>query len=65
LQLDGEGYTLELDYNSIKISPRIEFIEVTDERLKSYWPEGVTRIVFEILNPKLIGKSELVIRDLM
>ncbi len=65
LQLDGEGFTLALDYNSKKVSPRIEFIEVTDERLKSYWPEGVTRIVFEISNPKLTGKSELVLRDVM
>jgi hypothetical protein len=63
LQLEGDGFTLALNYSTKKVSPKIEFIEVTDSRLKRYWPEGVTRIVFEIINSKLIGKNELIINE--
>lgn len=59
LRLDGEGFTLALKYNPKKVTPKIEFVEVTDGRLKRYWPDGVTRIVFELQNPGLKGKNEL------
>ena len=65
LQLEGDGFTLALYFNTKKVSPKIEFIEVTDGRLKRYWQEGVTRIVFEMINPKLKGKNELVINEIL
>ncbi|WP_020527734.1 heparinase II/III domain-containing protein [Flexithrix dorotheae] len=59
LQLEGEDFKLALKYNPNILLPKIEFIEVTDESLKKYWPDGVTRIVFTIQNQELKGKTEL------
>lgn len=63
LQLEGDGFTLALKYNPKTLSPKIEFKEVTDSGLKRYWPAGVTRIVFEIKEPKTKGKNELIITE--
>ncbi len=65
LKLEGDGFTLALKYNPQKVSPNIEFIEVTDGRLKNYWPEGVTRIVFKFINPKVKGENELIISEIL
>lgn len=46
LELAGENFKLHLHYDSEKLSPEIEFIEVTDPRLYNFWPKGITRIVF-------------------
>ena len=61
LQLKGDGFTLALKYNQKTVTPKIEFNEVTDSGLKRYWPDGITRIVLEVKNPKLKGKNEVVI----
>ena len=63
LKLDGEGFTLVLQYNDKVVKPKIEFIEVTDSGLRRYWPDGVTRIVFDIMTPGLKGKNQLVITE--
>ncbi len=63
LRLDGDGFSMNLKYNPKKVSPTIEFNEVTDSGLKRYWPDGVTRIVFEVLNSKLKGNNELVLSE--
>ncbi|MFT6868393.1 MAG: hypothetical protein ACJA08_003246 [Cyclobacteriaceae bacterium] len=61
LRLEGDGFSLDLKYNSKAVTPKIEFKEVTDNKLKRYWPNGITRIVFEVKNLQLSGKNELVI----
>ncbi len=61
LSLQGDGFELKMKYNSKSVSPNIEFNEVTDAGLKRYWPEGITRIVFQIKNPKLKGKNVVTI----
>ncbi len=61
LQLKGDGFVLNMHYNAKTLSPKIEHIEVTDSKLKTYWPGGITRIVLTIDNPKLKGKNEIVI----
>jgi len=61
LSLKGEGFELTMKYNSKALDPKIEFIEVTDDGLKRYWPRGITRIVFTMNNPGLNGKDEIVI----
>jgi hypothetical protein len=61
LKLEGDGFELKMKYNLKLVSPRIEFIEVTDTGLKRYWPEGITRIVLEINNPKLKGENVVTI----
>jgi hypothetical protein len=55
LKLDGEGFTLNMSYNPKIVTPKIEYIKVTDNSLKRYWPEGVTRIILEFINPGLKG----------
>lgn len=64
LHLQGDGFTLALTYNAKIVSPKIEFYELTDARLKRTWPEGVSRIVFELKNPRLTGKNELVLTEI-
>ena len=60
LLLEGDGFTMELKYNSKTLSPKIEVIPITDSGLKRYW-DTITRIVLEIKNPRTKGKNEVVI----
>jgi hypothetical protein len=57
LILQGDGFELQMNYNSKLVSLQIQFIEVNDTGLKRYWPDGITRIVLEITNLKLKGKN--------
>lgn len=61
LKLQGNGFNLNLAYNTKAVKPKIEFIPVNDRSLKRYWPNGVTRMVFEFLNPGLKGSQTLTI----
>ncbi len=61
LLLQGEDFTLELVYNTKAIDPEIEFVEVTDQGLKRYWPNGVTRIVFTLKEPGMTGENSIAI----
>lgn len=61
LQLEGDGFILALKYNQKSVSPKIEFVGVTDNGLKRYWPDGITRIVFTVNNPGTKGKNQFVI----
>ncbi len=63
LNLEGDGFILELKYNLKSVSPVFEFKEVTDTSLKRYWPDGVTRIVFTVKNPGVKGKNVIEIRE--
>lgn len=62
LLLEGDGFTMEMKYNSKALSPKIEVKEITDSGLKRYW-DTITRIVFTIKNPKTAGKNEIVITE--
>jgi len=53
LRFDGNGFSLNMSYDPKIVKPEIEFIEVTDNSLKRYWPDGVTRIMLKFINPKL------------
>lgn len=64
IQLNGDGYSLLLQYDNKKLEPNIEFTEVKDEKLRSYWPDGVTRIVFTFKDLKMKGKSQIEISPL-
>ncbi len=55
LRFAGKGFTLEMSYSHKTVKPKIEFIEVTDRTLKRYWPDGVTRVRLEFINPGLKG----------
>ena len=61
LKLEGDEFTLYMSYNTKNVTPKIELNEITDTKLRRYWPDGVTRIVFTINNPKTKGKNEIVI----
>ncbi len=62
LLLEGDGFTMEMKYNSKALSPKIEVKEITDSGLKRYW-DKITRIVFTLKNPKISGKNEIVITE--
>jgi hypothetical protein len=55
LRFAGNGFTLDMKYNPKAVKPDIEFITITDRTLKRYWPDGVTRIRLEFINPGLKG----------
>jgi hypothetical protein len=55
LRFSGNGFTLDMKYNSKAVKADIEFINVTDRALKQYWPEGVTRVKLGFINPGLNG----------
>jgi len=60
LRFMGEGFNLSMSYNPKILKPKIEFIEITDLRLKKYWPNGITRVVLEYIKPGLKGSSVVI-----
>lgn len=64
LELHGDGFNLLLKYDSRLLEPKIEFNEVTDDSLKRYWPDGVTRIVLQFRKPGLKGTSRIEITEI-
>lgn len=60
LQFEGDGYKLNMIYNPSIVNPKIRFIEVTDSKLKNYWPKGVTQVSLEFIKPGLKGYNEVV-----
>jgi hypothetical protein len=59
LKFEGDGYTLDMTYDPKVLNPEIQFIEVTDSSLKRYWPNGVTQVLLELVNPGLNGSHEI------
>jgi hypothetical protein len=55
LRFTGDGFILNMSYNPKIVTPKIEFIEITDSMLKHYWPEGVTRVSLEFINHSTKG----------
>ncbi len=62
LALEGDGFTLNMNYNPKNVTPKIEVTEITDRGLKRYW-KTITRIVFSLNSQKLSGKNEIVITE--
>jgi hypothetical protein len=62
LQLEGDGFTLNMAYNSKNLSPKIEITQITDDGLKRYW-STITRVVLTMNNQKIKGKNEIVITE--
>jgi hypothetical protein len=62
LQLQGDGFVLDMAYNVKNLTPKIEVTKITDSGLKHYW-NTITRIVFTIGNPKTTGNNEIVITE--
>ncbi len=60
LKFEGDGFSLNMIYNPRNVTPEIEFIEVTDRTLKRYWPDGVTRIKLNFINPGYKGIHSVV-----
>jgi len=60
LKLEGDGFILKMQYNPGIVSPEIEYKEVTDETLKRYWPNGVTRVVLKYINNNVKGGHSVV-----
>jgi hypothetical protein len=55
LKFEGDGFTLNMSYNTKVVKPVIEFKEVTDPSLKRFWPNGITRVKLEFIKPGLKG----------
>ena len=63
LNLKGDGFSLEMKYNPKDLTPEIEYNEINDTKLKYYWPNGITRIVFTLNDPGIKGKSQIEILE--
>ena len=59
LKFEGDGFNLKMSYDPKIVTPKIEYIEVTDQTLRHYWPKGVNRIKLEFINPGLKGEQTL------
>lgn len=57
LKFEGDGFILNMTYNSKTVKPVIEFIEISDRSLRRYWPNGVTRIKLEFIKPGIKGEQ--------
>lgn len=57
LIFEGDGFKLRMTYNAKKMTPKIEFIEVKDSALKRYWPNGVSRVILQFINPSASGSQ--------
>ena len=60
LKFEGDGFTMNMSYNPEVVSAKIEYIDITDKMLRSYWPKGVTRVVLKFNNPGLKGAQQVV-----
>jgi len=65
LKLQGDKFALEMKFDTKKVTPTIEFNEVTDNGLRRYWPDGITRIVFTFTDIGKKGNNEFVIKKLI
>jgi len=63
IYLEGDGFKMNMSYNAKVVLPKIEFNKITDSGLKRYWPDGITRIIFTLKNPKLKGENKMVITN--
>lgn len=61
LTLQGDDFTVEMEYDQKKMGLEIECIPVADNGLKRYWPNGVTRIVLTLKNAELKGENSITI----
>jgi hypothetical protein len=59
LKFEGDGFNLNMTYNPKIVKPVLEFKAITDKSLRRYWPDGVTRIRLEFINPGLKGSNSV------
>ena len=59
LIFEGDGYSLHMSYNSKKVTPVFQFIEITDSLLKHYWPKGVTRVILKYNHTGIRGSQAI------
>jgi hypothetical protein len=60
LKFEGDGFALNMTYNPKVVKAGIKYIEIKDKSLRKYWPNGVTQIVLEFINPGLKGGQQVV-----
>jgi hypothetical protein len=63
LLFEGDGFNLNMTYNPKLITPKIEFYEVKDSKLHSYWPNGVSRVVMTFIKPALKGTIQMMFTE--
>ena len=56
IQLVNKTTTLYFHYDQEQVEPRLEFIPVTDAKLKQFWPEGLSRIILTLKKKQLSEK---------
>jgi Heparinase II/III-like protein len=60
LRLEGDGFAMKMTYNPKVVAPEIQFIEITDNTLKHYWPKGVTRVMLKYIQTGIKGGQDLI-----
>jgi len=59
LKFEGDGFLLNMSYNPKVVKPGIDYIEVKDNSLKRYLPNGITLVVLEYINSGLKGGQQV------
>ena len=60
LKFEGDGFVVNMSYNTRVVKPTIDYIEVKDRSLMRYWPKGVTQVKLEFIKPGLKGGQEVI-----
>jgi hypothetical protein len=60
LRLEGDGFVLNMSYDSKRFKPEMEPVEITDSLLKRYWPDNLTRVRMVLRQPELSGSYSFV-----
>ena len=63
LKFEGDGFTLKMTYSPQVVTPEIQFISITDNMLKQYWPKGVTRVIFKNIGKGTNRKAEFYLQQ--
>ena len=62
IRLEGDGFVLEMTYDTSTLNAKIEAIPVDDRRLQSSWGPSLTRIVLDFVNQRLTGNTSITLK---
>ena len=59
IRLEGDGFVLEMTYDTSKLNAKTEIIPLDDRRLQGVWGNTLTRIMLNFENQKLSGNTRV------
>ena len=62
IRLEGDGFVLEMHYDTSTLTAKTEIIPVDDRQLQSSWGNSLTRIIFDFLNQRSTGNTKITLK---